>query len=117
MDESTQIYLENIKSQMRKGTLEFLILLVISRGEIYALDIIKELKEVHMIVVEGTLYPLLSRLKREGLLEYSWKESQSGPPRKYYWLTSEGKVLLGELKQAYGKLHRSIQSLEKGSKK
>ncbi len=113
MDESTQIYLENIKSQMRKGTLEFLILLVISRGEIYALDIIKELKEVHMIVVEGTLYPLLSRLKREGLLEYSWKESQSGPPRKYYALTEKGTTILKDLKTHWNSMNLSITNFMK----
>ena len=113
MNEATQLYLENIKSQMRKGTLEFLILLVISRGEIYALDIIKELKEVQMIVVEGTLYPLLSRLKREGLLDYSWKESQSGPPRKYYSLTEKGRIILKDLETHWNSMNLSITNFMK----
>lgn len=104
-------YLENIKSQMRKGTLEFLILLIISRGEIYALDIIKALKDVDMIVVEGTLYPLLSRLKRDGLLEYSWKESTAGPPRKYYLLTEKGKYALSEIQTYWKQKQLSITNL------
>lgn len=106
-------YLENIKSQMRKGTLEFLVLLVISKGEIYALDIMKALKEVDMIVVEGTLYPLLSRLKRDGLLDYSWKESTSGPPRKYYSLTQKGQKILEQIKSYWSATILSISNLTK----
>ena len=85
-----QITSENTKAQMRKGILDFLILLVISRGPVYASDILKELKENEMIVVEGTIYPLLSRLKDSGLLQYVWQESNAGPPRKYYKLTKSG---------------------------
>lgn len=111
MNSEVLLYLENIKSQMRKGTLEFLILLIISRGKIYALDIMKALKEVDMIVVEGTLYPLLSRLKRDGLLEYSWQESTSGPPRKYYSLTEKGKKVLVEIQTYWQKTSLSITHL------
>jgi PadR family transcriptional regulator PadR len=90
MTNSFETYLENIESQMRKGTLEFLVLLIVADNEVYALDILKKLKEADMVVVEGTLYPLLSRLKREELVEYSWQESESGPPRKYYIITKKG---------------------------
>jgi len=76
--------------QMRKGILEYCILHIIARGEVYATDMIDELTAARMIVVEGTLYPLLTRLKNAGLLEYKWVESKSGPPRKYYKLTAEG---------------------------
>src|SRR5690606_22892843 len=76
--------LENTKAQMRKGTLEFCTLLVISGGPVYASDILKQLKKADLIVVEGTLYPLLTRLKNSKLLTYEWQESKNGPPRKYY---------------------------------
>jgi len=82
---------------MRKGILEYCVLLIISRGEIYASDIIAELKAAKLLVVEGTLYPLLTRLKNNGLLSYNWVESTSGPPRKYYTLTAEGTAMLGQL--------------------
>lgn len=111
MDDHIITYLENIKSQMRKGTLEFLVLLIVSKGDIYALDIIKKLKAVDMIVVEGTLYPLLSRLKREGILEYNWQESTSGPPRKYYSLTEKGKTILKELQKYWQHSNLSITNL------
>ena len=87
--------LENTKAQMRKGILEYCILSVLSRSSCYASDIIKELKEAKVIVVEGTLYPLLTRQKNAGLLSYRWEESQQGPPRKYYELTKEGKEYRG----------------------
>src|SRR3954466_4706327 len=87
----------NTKSQMRKGILEFCALLIISRGRIYASEILLKLKDADLIVVEGTLYPLLSRLRTAGLLDHSWEESKSGPPRKYYTLTDKGKEALKEL--------------------
>ncbi len=105
--------LEATKAQMRKGILEFCILLVISRGEIYASDILEELKKADLIVVEGTLYPLLSRLKMAGLLNYRWVESSSGPPRKYYELTSRGEDTLAQLKLTWSSLAASIHSLLK----
>jgi len=108
-----QITSENTKAQMRKGILDFLILLVISRGPVYASDILKELKENEMIVVEGTIYPLLSRLKDSGLLQYVWQESNAGPPRKYYSLTSKGTETLGQLSATWKELNKSINSLIK----
>lgn len=103
--------LEETKSQMRKGMIEFFTLLIIARGEAYASDILKELKLSDLLVVEGTLYPLLSRLASDGLLEYSWKESPSGPPRKYYTLTSAGKEKLKALKTTWKSLRDSIETL------
>ena len=88
---------ENTQVQMRKGILEFCILHIISRGEVYASDMLEELTSVRIMVVEGTLYPLLTRLRKAGLLEYKWVESNSGPPRKYYTLTNEGKDFLSKL--------------------
>jgi PadR family transcriptional regulator PadR len=105
--------LENTKAQMRKGILEFCILLIISKEEVYPSDILKELKEFNLIVVEGTLYPLLSRLKDGGLLEYRWEESKAGPPRKYYKLTDAGKNTLKHLEKNWKELSKSIQSLIK----
>jgi len=107
---------ENIQAQMRKGILDFIVLLVISRGSIYVSDILKELKANELIVVEGTLYPLLSRLKNSELLEYSWRESKSGPPRKYYTLTKKGESMLGQLSLTWSNLSQSINSLRKNNK-
>jgi PadR family transcriptional regulator PadR len=104
---------ENTKAQMRKGILEFCILLIISQGEAYPSDILKELKDFNLIVVEGTLYPLLSRLKDGGLLEYKWVESKAGPPRKYYRLTESGKKTLSQLEKNWQGLSESIKSLIK----
>ena len=89
---------ENTQVQMRKGILEFCILEIIARGEVYASDMLEELTQARMIVVEGTLYPLLTRLKNAGLLDYTWKESTSGPPRKYYTLTALGQEFLQQLR-------------------
>jgi len=102
--------LENTQAQMRKGILEFCILSIISRGEAYPSDIINGLKNARLIVVEGTLYPLLTRLKNQGLLDYTWKESTSGPPRKYYKLTPEGEFFLNQLKTTWSELVAAVQS-------
>jgi len=99
-------------SQMRKGILEFCVLLIIVHDKVYASDILNKLKDVQMIVVEGTLYPLLNRLKREGLLDYSWLESQNGPPRKYYQLTEKGHQSLKLLQKSWDELSESIQNLK-----
>ena len=96
---------------MRKGILEYGILLVIARGEVYTSDLIEELKAARIIVVEGTLYPLLNRLQRVGLLAYTWKESPSGPPRKYYRLTDEGSAFLQSLHATWQELTGSINSI------
>jgi len=104
---------ENTQTQMRKGILEYCILSIISRGEIYASDIISELKKAQLLVVEGTLYPLLTRLKNNGLLSYSWKESTSGPPRKYYEITPVGTQVLQRLDITWKELLFAVQiSLE-----
>jgi len=105
------------QSQMRKGVLVYAVLLLLKDGKVYSSEIIRALRNAELIVVEGTLYPLLSRLAKDNLLAYEWQESEQGPPRKYYWLTDEGKALLADLKVAYRKLHSSIQTLEKGVKK
>ncbi|HOU47012.1 MAG TPA: PadR family transcriptional regulator [Chitinophagales bacterium] len=99
---------ENTKVQMRKGILEFCILGIISRGEVYASDILDALKSANMLVVEGTVYPLLTRLKNAGLLTYEWKESNSGPPRKYFTLTLEGQSALEDLKQTWNELSNAV---------
>jgi len=95
---------------MRKGLLELCVLSIISSNEMYPSDIIKKLKEQKMIVVEGTLYPMLTRLKNEGLLNYVWKESKSGPPRKYYQITKEGKSIRDELVKTWEDLYNSVNS-------
>lgn len=100
--------LENTQAQMRKGVLEFCILSIISKGEIYPSDIITKMKESKLIVVEGTLYPLLTRLKNAGLLSYRWIESSSGPPRKYYTLTPIGESFLEELNTTWNELVQAV---------
>jgi PadR family transcriptional regulator PadR len=100
--------LENTKAQMRKGILEYCILSVLSRNSCYASDIIKELKEAEVIVVEGTLYPLLTSQKNAGLLSYRWEESQQGPPRKYYELTEAGRSYLADLDKSWKELVESV---------
>ena len=105
---------ENTQTQMRKGILEYCVLLIISRGEIYASDIIAELKQAKLLVVEGTLYPLLTRLKNNGLLAYNWVESTSGPPRKYYVLTEDGKQILKQLDHTWQELAYAITTSQNG---
>ncbi len=105
---------ENTQTQMRKGILEYCILSIISRGEIYASDIIEELKKAKLLVVEGTLYPLLTRLKNNNLLTYNWQESTSGPPRKYYQLSAEGKDVLHHLDQTWSDLAYAVTTSIEG---
>lgn len=104
---------ENAKSQMRKGFLEFPVLLIIGAKATYAPDILKQLKDANLLVVEGTLYPLLSRLKRFGLVEYQWQESKSGPPRKMYTITNRGKDALHQLEASWKSLDASVNTLIK----
>ncbi len=106
---------ENTQVQMRKGILEFCILHIISRGEVYASDMLEELTSVKMIVVEGTLYPLLTRLRKAGLVEYKWVESKSGPPRKYYKLTEEGYNFLSQLDSTWVELIESTNKIIKSN--
>lgn len=103
--------LENAKVQMRKGILEFCILHIISRGEVYASDMLEELTSAKIMVVEGTLYPLLTRLKNSGLLDYKWVESVSGPPRKYYILTDTGKIFLEQFGETWNELQASVNQI------
>ena len=110
--------LDNAKVQMRKGILEYCILLVISgEEEVYASDILEVLKDAKLLVVEGTLYPLLTRLKNSGMLSYEWKESTSGPPRKYYKLTQLGKKFLNELDETWKVLDYAVKVSIKNRKK
>jgi PadR family transcriptional regulator PadR len=104
--------IENAKAQMRKGVLEYCILLVLNGEPLYASNIIDALREAKMIVVEGTLYPLLTRLKNSGLLTYRWEESTQGPPRKYYELTDNGRKFLGELEDSWGELVEAVAKVK-----
>lgn len=99
---------ENTKQQMRKGVLELCILSILSQGDAYPTEIIEKLKETKLVVVEGTLYPLLTRLKNTGLLTYRWEESSSGPPRKYYKLTEIGEQYLKELQLSWRELVEAV---------
>lgn len=103
---------DNAKSQMRKGMLEYCVLLLLRKEASYANDIITRLKEAELIVVEGTLYPLLTRLKKDGLLSYEWRESTLGPPRKYYALTEDGELFLTGLDTAWNELARTVGLLK-----
>ena len=105
--------IENTKAQMRKGVLEFCILKILSTKDKYSFEIIETLKKSKMLVVEGTLYPLLTRLKNGGLLEYRWEESTSGPPRKYYSITEVGRKFLEELHSSWSDLNKSVTALTK----
>lgn len=101
----------NIKSQMRKGMLEYCITLLLHKEPAYASDIIQKLKEAKLIVVEGTLYPLLTRLKNDDLLSYEWMESTQGPPRKYYKLTDKGELFLKELEMSWRELNDTVNHI------
>ncbi|WP_124641813.1 MULTISPECIES: PadR family transcriptional regulator [Amniculibacterium] len=102
---------ENTKAQMRKGILEFCILSLINRKEMYVSDLIEELKKGQLDVVEGTLYPLLTRLKNGEFLSYRWEESTGGPPRKYYQITEKGNLFLTELQLTWNELTESVQKI------
>ncbi len=106
-----EINIEETKAGMRRGMLEYCILLIISRGKMYASDMLGKLKDADLIVVEGTIYPLLNRLRNDGLLDYTWEESKSGPPRKYYTLTQKGRDNLSQLKTTWKSLVESIETL------
>ncbi len=100
--------IENTKAQMRKGVLEYCILSILKDGEAYTSDILESLKDAKLLVVEGTIYPLLTRLKNAGLLSYRWEESTGGPPRKYYELTETGKLFLKELNTTWSELQQAV---------
>jgi PadR family transcriptional regulator PadR len=107
---------DNVKAQMRKGILEYCILSILSRGDSYAPQIISELKEADMIVVEGTLYPLLARQKNQGLLSYRWEESPQGPPRKYYMITEQGRAVLSQLDEVWEEMVAQINVIRHGNR-
>lgn len=104
--------IDNAKSQMRKGMIEYCVMLLLRKEACYTSDIITRLKEASLIVVEGTLYPLLTRLKKEGLLSYEWRESTQGPPRKYYLLTNDGEKFLHQLDEVWSDLTNSINHIK-----
>ncbi|MFZ4723839.1 MAG: PadR family transcriptional regulator [Paludibacter sp.] len=103
---------DNIKSQMRKGYLEYCILLILKKKPAYTSDIIAELKDAKLIVVEGTLYPLLTRLKNGELLDYRWEESTQGPPRKYYEMTPQGHTFLDDLESAWEEINNVVKKIK-----
>ncbi|MDD2289722.1 MAG: PadR family transcriptional regulator [Bacteroidales bacterium] len=105
--------IDNIKSQMRKGVLEYCILSVLDKNDAYASELISKLKDARIIVVEGTLYPLLTRQKNQGMLTYRWEESTQGPPRKYYSLTNKGREVLQEMDKAWKEIVETIDILRK----
>ena len=104
--------IENTQVQMRKGILEYCILHIIARGEVYASDMLEELTSAKIMVVEGTLYPLLTRLRKAGLVDYKWVESNAGPPRKYYTLTEEGRIFLSNLDETWDELSISTNQIK-----
>ncbi|MBP9991909.1 MAG: PadR family transcriptional regulator [Bacteroidales bacterium] len=104
---------DNSRSQMRKGVLEYCILSVLDRKESYASSLIEELKAANMIVVEGTIYPLLIRLKNQGVLSYRWEESTQGPPRKYYCITDKGRMMLLQMDKEWNEMIKTIETLRK----
>ncbi|PLW93489.1 MAG: PadR family transcriptional regulator [Marinilabiliales bacterium] len=108
--------IEKTNAQMRKGVLELCVLSVISDQEVYTSDILSALKDAQLLVVEGTVYPLLTRLKNDGILKYRWEESTSGPPRKYYSLTEQGIETLNSLTENWKQLNKSVQQLLKPKK-
>ena len=109
--------IENTKAQMRKGVLEYCILSILRGGEAYTSDILETLKDAKILVVEGTIYPLLTRLKNAGLLAYRWEESTSGPPRKYYVLTENGKLFLTGLNATWSELQQAVKKVTREKSK
>ena len=105
--------IENTKAQMRKGVLEYCILSILRDDDAYVAEILGTLKDAKMLVVEGTIYPLLTRLKNAGLLSYRWEESTSGPPRKYYSITPNGQIFLEELRSTWNELHNAVDIITK----
>lgn len=105
--------IENTKAQMRKGVLEYCILSILKDEDAYVAEILGTLKDAKMLVVEGTIYPLLTRLKNAGLLSYRWEESTSGPPRKYYGLTETGRIFLKELNTTWDELQQAVTMVTK----
>ncbi|MDA1370539.1 MAG: PadR family transcriptional regulator [Proteobacteria bacterium] len=108
---------QNTITQMRRGFLEFCIVSLLANNEVYTAELIDRLKKANLLVTDGTLYPLLNRLQKAGLLQYRWEESESGPPRKYYSLTEPGRKLLNELDSAWQDINESVKLIRSGTKK
>jgi PadR family transcriptional regulator, regulatory protein PadR len=106
-------YARQLLTQMRKGFLVYCVLQICSKGDVYSTDIIQKLHNADLIVVEGTIYPLLGRLQKDGVLQHSWHESDKGPPRKYYHLSAEGREILQELKESSHQMQSAIDAIEK----
>ena len=109
----TQEYTRQLLTQMRKGFLVYCVLLICSKGDVYSTDIIKQLRNAQLIVVEGTIYPLLNRLHKDGVLVHNWHESAKGPPRKYYRLSTEGQDILEQLTKSSSQMQAAIVAIEK----
>ena len=101
--------IENTQSQLKKGVLEYCVLSIIMKGEVYPSEIIEKMKVANLVILEGTLYPLLTRLKNADLLSYRWVESNSGPPRKYFSLTDKGKAFYTELQNTWIEINNAVQ--------
>lgn len=114
--ERAEMYAEQLATQLRKGFLAYCVLLICGESAKYTSDIIGRLREAELVVVEGTIYPLLGRLHKDGLLEHEWQESEQGPPRKYYRLTKYGQVVVGHMKEHTRTLNTTLKALEKGAK-
>lgn len=112
---NAQDYANNLATQLRKGFLAYCVLQVCAGGPQYSSDIIQRLRSADMMVVEGTMYPLLNRLQKDGLLSYDWQESEQGPPRKYYAATDMGKAVASELRAHMNTLQTTLKTLEKGA--
>lgn len=110
-------YADGLATQLRKGFVAYCVLLICQASAQYTGDIVRHLSEADMVVVEGTIYPLLSRLQKDGLLGYQWRESEQGPPRKYYCATDLGRAVAAELRMHMNTLHVTLKTLEKGAKK
>lgn len=110
-----QSYAESLATQFRKGFLVYCVLVICSHEPQYSSTIIARLREAHMVVVEGTMYPLMGRLHKDGVLDYEWRESEAGPPRKYYVLSDFGRDVAAELKRQIGTLNKTLTKLEKGA--
>lgn len=111
----TPVNVDNIRAQMRKGMLEYCVMLMLDSKPAFTPEIIDRMRKAHLIVVEGTLYPLLTRLKNAGLLSYQWQESTQGPPRKYYSLTDEGRVFLLHLREAWQEMANAVDLLSRSA--
>jgi len=107
---------ENTQSQMRKGILEYCILGILHSGEAYPSEILEKLRSAQLLVVEGTVYPLLTRLKNFELLSYRWEESTAGPPRKYYCITPKGIQFFNDLSNTWQELQQAVATLTQNTK-